>query len=199
MSFGDELRAARLEAGLSQNALEEAAGIAKNLVSGYETGKSVPSFTNLDKLEAVLGVRLNADAPGEPVTPKDVPEAELPFTPSKDEAPKPRKAPPKRGPKPTSGMPSLREQLEVPYRLAGTALATRMPVTSGVIYAQAGPCAAAWDQFLLRYPALREKIEQGAVAADIVNLIMVHVPILQVAREEIAAQQAAAQSFDTAA
>jgi len=127
------------------------------------------------------------------VTPRDVPEApaeESPFK-AKDAPPKPRKGPAKKAGAP-AGMPSLRVQLEMPYRLGATALATRLPYTSGMLNQQAGPCAEAWDVFLMRYPKLREKIESGAVAADIVNLVMAHVPILQVAREEIAAQQAAA-------
>jgi hypothetical protein len=36
----------------------------------------------------------------------------------------------------------------------------------------------------MRYPALREKIEQGMIAGDIVALIMAHLPIIQAAREE---------------
>ncbi len=191
MTFGEDLKAARLEAGLSQNALEDAAGIAKNLVSGYETGKSQPSYDTIDKLEGVLGIRLNV------VTPQDVPEGGG-FT-AKDEPPQPRKATgatKKRAAPKSTGMPSLRLQLEMPYRLGATALQTRLPHTAGVLNMQAGPCAEAWDTFLLRYPKLREKIESGAVAADIVNLVMVHVPIVQMAREELAAQQNAAFPAD---
>ena len=48
---------------------------------------------------------------------------------------------------------------------------------------------------MLRYPKLREKIEQGAVAADVVNLVMAHMPIIQTAREELAAIQMANAGF----
>ena len=68
--------------------------------------------------------------------------------------------------------------------------------TQHLFAVQAGPCAAAWDQFLMRYPALRDKIEQGAVAADVVNLVMAHVPIVQVAREEMAMLQAQQAGYD---
>ena len=193
MTFGEDLKAAREAAGLTQLDVATQTGIQQKQISGYENDRVTPNYGTLEKLEAVLGVRLNVPAGDEPVTPKDVPEADG-FT--KDEPPKvrkPRAAGPK--PKPSSGMPSLREQLEIPYRLASAGLAPRLPNTAAVIGAQAGPCAAAWDQFLLRYPKLREKIEQGAVAADIVNLVMAHMPILPMAREEIAAQQA--QTFPT--
>jgi transcriptional regulator with XRE-family HTH domain len=195
VTFGDDLRAARTEAHLSQQALSDLVGINVNTISGYEVGRTHPQFENLDKLEGVLGVRFNVET-GDPVTPKDVPEAEG-FT-SKDEAPKPRKAAAQKKAAPkSSGMPSLRLQLEMPYRLAGTALTTRMPYTAGMLQQQAGPCAEAWDTFLLRYPKLREKIEQGAVAADVVNLVMAHMPIIQTAREELAAIQMANQGFPT--
>jgi transcriptional regulator with XRE-family HTH domain len=194
VSFADELRAARNASGMSQSALAEAVGVSSfKVVSQWENGHTTPNYDNLERLESVLGVRLNVEAGDEPVTPRDVPEApaeESPFK-AKDAPPKPRKGPAKKAGAP-AGMPSLRVQLEMPYRLGATALATRLPYTSGMLNQQAGPCAEAWDVFLMRYPKLREKIESGAVAADIVNLVMAHVPILQVAREEIAAQQAAA-------
>jgi transcriptional regulator with XRE-family HTH domain len=196
VSFGEDLRAARKAAGYcSQESLAEAVGVAAQSVNKWETGGNTPSFENLEKLETVLGVRLNLETP---VTPQDVPDGGA-YT-AKDEPPKPRKAAAakKAGPK-SSGMPSLRLQLEMPYKLGATALQTRLPHTAAVINMQAGPCAEAWDTFLLRYPKLREKIESGAVAADIVNLVMVHVPIVQMAREELAAQQAATFPADPTA
>jgi transcriptional regulator with XRE-family HTH domain len=192
VTFGEELRAAREAAGLTQTELAERIGMSGNHLSNVEHGRKNASFEMVDKLEEILGTRFNV------VSPKDVPEAEPTFT-SKDEAPRPRKgaAPGPRKKSGPTGIPSLRVQLEMPYRLGATALAGRLPVTAGVMNQQAGPCAEAWDVFLLRYPKLREKIEQGAVAADIVNLVMAHVPIIQVAREEIAAQQlAATQTYD---
>ena len=196
MSFGDELRAARNASGMSQAVLAEAVGVSSfKVVSQWENGHSTPNYENLERLESVLGVRLNVEAGDEPVTPRDVPEApaeESPYK-AKDAPPKPRKGTAKKAAGgANAGIPSLRVQLEMPYRLGATALASRMPYTSSMLNQQAGPCAEAWDVFLMRYPKLREKIESGAVAADIVNLVMAHVPILQIAREELAAQQAAA-------
>jgi hypothetical protein len=78
----------------------------------------------------------------------------------------------------------LTEQLQIPYRIAGTALASRLPATSHALYAQAGPCAAAWDTFLRRWPELHEMIEKGMIAGDIVGLIMAHLPIITAARGE---------------
>ena len=105
---------------------------------------------------------------------------------STDKPPRVKKATGARKAAPPKGMPSLQAQLQMPYMLAAAGLKNRLPSTSRMLEVQAGPCAAAWDTFLLRYPGLRDKIEQGAVAADVVNLVMAHVPIVQVAREEMA-------------
>ena len=117
---------------------------------------------------------------------------------SQDRAPRPREKPKSR---PRSAGPSaasfpLAVQLQLPYRLLSNVTASRLPVTSGVLAAQAGPCAEAWDQFLMRYPALREKIEQGMIAGDLVALIMAHLPILAAAREELAARARAMESYE---
>ena len=197
MSFADELKAARLAAGMSQAELAQQAGISIQSVSKYENGQvASPKYEAVDALEKLLGVRFNIEE--EPVTPpQQVPDLDdREF--SKDAPPRAKKAAakkaaPKRGP--AAGIPSLRVQLELPYKLAAAGLRPRLPATATTIDAQAGACAAAWDTFLLRYPALREKIEQGGVAADIVNLVMAHAPILQVAREEIAAQQLMEQTY----
>ncbi len=192
MTIGQQIAQARLDAGLSQSGLSEILGISSSYISKLENdGVKQPTYETLEKLEAALGRRFNVEA--DDVTPQDVPDLEREFT--KDEPPKPRKAAgaKKAAPRPKTGMPSLQVQLAMPYQLAATALSGRMPATANALAAQAGPCAAAWDQFLLRYPKLREKIEQGAVAADIVNLIYAHVPIVQVAREEMAMIQAMQQ------
>lgn len=191
MTFGEDLRAARTEARLSQPQLAEMVGVSGfKIISQWENDHVVPKFENIDKLEAALNVRFNV------VTPQDVPDGTPGDGPSKDAPPQPRKQQAKKSTgKAPAGMPSLRLQLEMPYRLGATALQSRLPATAYCLNEQAGPCAAAWDTFLLRYPKLREKIEQGAVASDIVNLVMAHMPIVQVAREEIAAQQAAMANF----
>ena len=94
-----------------------------------------------------------------------------------------------------AGIP-LAVQLQLPYRLLANVTASRMPATSHILEVQAGPCADAWDQFLMRYPALREKIEQGMIAGDVIALIMAHLPIVQIAREEIAARARAMESYE---
>jgi transcriptional regulator with XRE-family HTH domain len=185
VSFADELKAARIERGLTQSEVAEVLGSGESTVGNWETGKNAPSFENIEKLEQFFGVRFNVTPP------QDVPDsngatAEGP----KDKAPTPRKPAAKKSTG-TRGMPPLTVQLEMPYKLGATALRTRLPYTAAALDAQAGPCAQAWDQFLMRYPKLREKIEQGAVAADIVNLVYAHLPIVTTAREEIAAQQMA--------
>lgn len=98
----------------------------------------------------------------------------------------------RRAPK-TAAIP-LSQQLQLPYLLLSDVTRSRLPVTSGALYQQAPICAQAWDQFLMRYPALREKIESGMIAGDVVALVMAHLPIIQAAREEIAAQAAAQQA-----
>lgn len=90
----------------------------------------------------------------------------------------------------------LTVQLQFPYQLAADATRNRLPATSAMLVRQAAPCAAAWDRFLLRYPSLRKKIEEGAIATDVVALIMAHVPIVTTAREELAAQRAQMESYE---
>ena len=183
MSIGDEIRTAREAAGLTKAELADRIGFSDSHLTNVEAGSKNPSYQMVDALEGALGVRLNAD----PVDadPQDVPSAPLPPR-STDRPPRAKKATGAKKAAPKAGMPSLQTQLQMPYMLASTALRGRLPATSNALAVQAGPCAAAWDQFLLRYPALRDKIEQGAVAADVVNLVMAHVPIVQVAREEMA-------------
>jgi transcriptional regulator with XRE-family HTH domain len=55
VSFGHRLRARRLEAGLSQSALEGRSGIPKARLSRYENGHVVPSIETLGRLAAALG------------------------------------------------------------------------------------------------------------------------------------------------
>ena len=182
MSLGEDIRAARQAAGLSTDELAERIGFSGSHLTNVEGGSKNPSYQMIDALEGALGVRFNAD-PVDP-DPQDVPSATPPR--STDKPPRAKKATGAKKAAPKSGMPSLQTQLQMPYMLASTALRGRLPATSNALAVQAGPCAAAWDQFLLRYPGLRDKIEQGAVAADVVNLVMAHVPIVQVAREEMA-------------
>jgi hypothetical protein len=131
----------------------------------------------------------------------DVPESEQQF--SQDEPPQPRKqqaakkqAAPKQPAAPKGGAIPLAVQLQLPYHLLGDVTANRLPQTSMALHANAAAAAAAWDRFLMRYPSIREKIEQGMIGADVLALVMVHVEILRVAREEITAQQAAMEHYE---
>ena len=193
MSLGGEILAARQALGWSQAELAEAVGVDRKTVGLWERGETVPSFDNLDKLESVVGSRLNAEVP------QPVPELDDEGTPrAKDIPPKPRKtAGPKKGPASKvskSGGLSLAAQLEVPYHLLANVATNRgLPATAAALDGQAAQCAAAWDQFLMRYPALREKLESGMVAQDIVILIMAHLPIVQTAQAELQARNLAMQ------
>lgn len=55
-SFGERLRSARREAGLSQSELELRSGIPKARLSRYENGHVLPSIGTLRRLSASLGV-----------------------------------------------------------------------------------------------------------------------------------------------
>jgi transcriptional regulator with XRE-family HTH domain len=54
-TFGQRLRACRLQAGLSQSALEGLSGIPKARLSRYENGHVVPSIETLGRLARALG------------------------------------------------------------------------------------------------------------------------------------------------
>jgi hypothetical protein len=195
LSFGEEIRAARHRKGWSQRELAVAIGVDQNRIYLWESGRIRPSDEKLGDLESTLGpIRSDVVAPGD----FDAGLADSPPptpAPAKDKPPNVKKAAAKK-PASKAGMPPLAVQLEIPYHLAAAATRARLPHTSAALDVCAGPCAQAWDQFLMRYPKLREKIEQGAVAADVVNLIYAHMPIVTAAREEIAAQQAMAFPTD---
>jgi len=82
----------------------------------------------------------------------------------------------------------LKTQLEYPYRLAGQLATSRgLPHTGGVLKQVAPDAAAAWDQFLQRWPDLYEMLEKGMIASDVIALVMVHLQIVSAARKELAA------------
>ena len=60
------IRATRESAGLSQGALAARAGTSQPAVSRYESGASSPSVETLDRLLAVMGVRLDLVAEASP-------------------------------------------------------------------------------------------------------------------------------------
>lgn len=139
--------------------------------------------------------------------PRETPQGEF----STDEPPQPkasqRAAPKKSGGRRPTGKPRgggsgtasipLAVQLELPYKLGSNiAQARGFYQLAQVLDIQARPCAEAWDTFLMRYPALREKIEQGMIAGDVVGLIMAHVPIFQVFRMEVQARQEAQAHYE---
>ena len=55
-SFGERLREARTNAGMSQSDLEELSGIPKARLSRYENGHIVPSIQTLERLAVALKV-----------------------------------------------------------------------------------------------------------------------------------------------
>jgi hypothetical protein len=120
--------------------------------------------------------------------PEQMPEPEF----SEDEPPRARpakkqaakkQAAPKRAAASGAGIP-LSVQLAFPYEILSNLTAQRLPHTSNMLHAQAPVCGQAWDNFLRRFPALREKIESGMIAGDVVALLMAHIPIIQTMRAE---------------
>lgn len=177
MSVGDRCRALREEKGLSQRELAEQCGMAQNDISKLEGGRTNFGPERLSRLADALEVEVSD------LVVQGSEADQRSFT--QDHAPKSKtKPPPKKADAPRVGILPLQKQLEFPYMILSNMTAQKLPATSRALAAQAVPCAAAWDNFLLRYPALREKIETGMIATDIVALLMAHIPIIQAAREE---------------
>lgn len=110
---------------------------------------------------------------------------------TEDEPPQPKRGRPrgsttqKATPKTQSSPIPLRVQLEIPYKLGATLAQSRGYATAAAAMRRQAPeCAAAWDDFLKRWPALYEMLEKGMIGADVVRLFMAHYPILQAVREE---------------
>jgi transcriptional regulator with XRE-family HTH domain len=57
MTFGEKLYTLRTAAELSQKALADAAGVAQTAIGHWETGERDPSWANVMKLCAALGVK----------------------------------------------------------------------------------------------------------------------------------------------
>jgi transcriptional regulator with XRE-family HTH domain len=183
VSLGSQIRELREAQGLTQRELGEMSGVGQPDIGKLERDQANFGTSRLRRVADALGIDM-ADLV---VQGSDAQEEAPPRTFSQDAPPKAsaakKAAAPKKAP-PRSGMPPLAETLQLPYVLLSNGLATRLPQTSAALARQAGPCAAAWDNFLLRYPALREKIESGMITADIATLVMAHLPIVQAAREE---------------
>jgi hypothetical protein len=81
----------------------------------------------------------------------------------------------------------LKVQLQVPYQLLGQVVGARgLPATGNALIVAAPRAAEAWDQFLQRWPGLYEMLEKGMIASDVIVLVMIHLEILGVARQEMA-------------
>lgn len=80
MEFGDRLKAARNNMGLTQEQLAEKIGVAKSTLAGYEKGNREPDVFKIKKLIEILGIDadylldINKEAP-ETETPES--EADL--------------------------------------------------------------------------------------------------------------------------
>ena len=59
MTFCTRLKEARIGAGLTQQQMAEALGIAKSTLSGYENGTSEPSINMISQIIKILGVDAN--------------------------------------------------------------------------------------------------------------------------------------------
>lgn len=58
--LGRALRELRKEAGMSQDALFRASGVAQSSIAAYETGRSSPYYDTLSTLASALGVTVSA-------------------------------------------------------------------------------------------------------------------------------------------
>ena len=58
MNLPQQLRARRLELGLTQQQAADKAGIARQLWARVETSKVAPTLTTVEKMAAALGLRL---------------------------------------------------------------------------------------------------------------------------------------------
>lgn len=56
MGFQDQLRKARIEAGLTQQQVADAMGITNSTYCGYETGKRQPDVQKIKQLSKILGI-----------------------------------------------------------------------------------------------------------------------------------------------
>ena len=56
MGFQEQLRKARIEAGLTQQQVADAMGITNSTYCGYETGKRQPDVQKIKQLSRILGI-----------------------------------------------------------------------------------------------------------------------------------------------
>jgi len=67
MDVADTIRAARLDAGLTQTQLAERCGTSQATLSAYEHGRKTPSAETLSRILAAVGVRLATEPASRPV------------------------------------------------------------------------------------------------------------------------------------
>jgi len=67
MDVADTIRAARLDAGLTQTQLAERSGTSQATLSAYEHGRKKPSAETLSRILAAAGVRLATEPASRPV------------------------------------------------------------------------------------------------------------------------------------
>ncbi len=67
MNVAEDLRAARLRAGLTQADLAARTGTSQATLSAYENGRKDPSVATLSRLLAATGARLAVEPAGRPV------------------------------------------------------------------------------------------------------------------------------------
>jgi transcriptional regulator with XRE-family HTH domain len=68
VKFGEALRKCREERGLSRQSLAESSSVPFGTIHGYEDGRRAPSFANVVRLAAALGVSCEAFSACEDVT-----------------------------------------------------------------------------------------------------------------------------------
>lgn len=59
MTMAERIKAARINAGVSQAGLAKNAGIQQSMISRYESGETEPTITSLLKLAEALGVKVD--------------------------------------------------------------------------------------------------------------------------------------------
>ena len=60
MKFAEKLKAARLQAGLSQQKLSSELGVTKRTIINYESGQTLPPTTLLPKISKLFGITIGA-------------------------------------------------------------------------------------------------------------------------------------------
>lgn len=82
MTFGEKLSDLRKKAGLSQQALSEKVGVARQTVSKWESGAAMPSTDNIHCLSQLYGVSVDYLLNDYVEEPQPVPTADQPETPA---------------------------------------------------------------------------------------------------------------------